>query len=130
MFRDIPIEADLRVLCSPDVWRGLETTRTTKFLRSMSGELGKVVDGIDTYNRTEGRRENLTTINRELLGLISELINFVYQQKYRDLVLLRQQRMTIERLQQEIRELKKTAQKSKQIPDSSDEIDALAKAMK
>lgn len=96
----------------------------------MSGELGKVVDGIDTYNRTEGRRENLTTINRELLGLISELINFVYQQKYRDLVLLRQQRMTIERLQQEIRELKKTAQKSKQIPDSSDEIDALAKAMK
>lgn len=96
----------------------------------MSGELGKVVDDIDSYNRTEGRRENLTTINRELLGLISELINFVYQQKYRDLVLLRQQRMTIERLQQEIRELKKTAQKSKQIPDSSDEIDALAKAMK
>lgn len=96
----------------------------------MSGELGKVVDGIDTYNRTEGSRENLTTINRELLGLISELVNFVYQQKYRDLVLLRQRRMTIERLQQEIRELKKTVRNTKQTPDSSDEIDALAKAMK
>lgn len=96
----------------------------------MSGELGKVVDGIDIYNRTKGRRANLTTINRDLLGLITELVNFVYQQKYRDLVLLRQQRMTIERLQQEMRELKKGERTTKRVVNSSDEINALAKAMK
>ena len=96
----------------------------------MSDELAKVVDGIDTYNRTEGRRENLTTINRELLGLINEFANFVYQQKYRDLVVLRQQRMHIERLEQQISELKKPPKPAKWTSDSGDEIQRLAKALK
>ena len=130
MFRGIPVEADLRVLCSPDVWKGLGSTSTSKFLRSMSDELAKVVDGIDSYNRTEGKRENLTTINRELLALVSEFANFVYKQKYRDLVLLRQQRMQIERLQQQIAELKKPPKPAKSTSDSGDEIQRLAKALK
>ena len=96
----------------------------------MSAELAKVVDGVDSYNRTEGRRENLTTINRELLGLVSEFANFVYKQKYRDLVLLRQQRMQIERLQQQISELKKPPKPAKSTSDSGDEIQRLAKALK
>ena len=130
MFRDIPVEADLRVLCSPDVWTGLGSKTTRKFLRKMSEELAKVVDDIDTYNRTEGRRANLTTINRELLGLINEFANFVYQQKYRDLVVLRQQRMHIERLEQQISELKKPQRPNQSSTDSGDEIRQLAKALK
>lgn len=130
MFRDIPVDADLRVLCSPDVWKGLGSKTTRKFLMKMSAELAKVVDGIDTYNRTEGRRENLTTINRELLGLINEFANFVYQQKYRDLVVLRQQRMHIERLEQQISELKKPLRPDQSSTDSGDEIRQLAKALK
>lgn len=130
MFRDIPVEADLRVLCSPDVWKGLGSKTTRKFLMKMSAELAKVVDGIDTYNRTEGKRENLTTINRELLALVSEFANFVYKQKYRDLVLLRQQRMQLERLQQQIAELKKPPKPAKSTSDSGDEIQRLAKALK
>ena len=130
MFRDIPVEADLRVLCSPDVWKGLGSKTTRKFLMKMSAELAKVVDGIDTYNRTEGRRENLTTINRELLALVSEFANFVYEQKYRDLVSLRQQRMHIERLEQQIRELKKPLRPDQSSTDSGDEIRQLAKALR
>lgn len=130
MFRDIPVEADLRVLCSPDVWTGLGSKTTRKFLRKMSEELAKVVDDIDTYNRTEGRRANLTTINRELLGLINEFANFVYQQKFRDLVILRQQRMQIERLEQQISELKKPPRPDQSSTDSGDEIRQLAKALK
>ena len=130
MFRDIPVEADLRVLCSPDVWNGLGSKTTRKFLMKMSAELAKVVDGIDTYNRTEGRRENLTTINRELLGLINEFANFVYQQKYRDLVVIRQQRMHIERLEQQIRELKKPLGPDQSSTNSGDEIRQLAKALR
>ena len=130
MFRDIPVEADLRVLCSPDVWKGLGSKTTRKFLMKMSAELAKVVDSIDTYNRTEGRRENLTTINRELLGLINDFANFVYQQKYRDLVVLRQQRMQIERLEQQISELKKPPRPDQSSTDSGDEIRQLAKALK
>ena len=130
MFRDIPVEADLRVLCSPDVWTGLGSKTTRKFLRKMSEELAKVVDDIDTYNRTEGRRADLTTINRELLGLINDFANFVYQQKFRDLVILRQQRMQIERLEQQISELKKPPRPDQSSTDSGDDIRQLAKALK